>query len=197
MSGSRDAPCGLGLVVHTGWAACVVVRGTLTAPAVEVRARIELLGDAERFVYHRAAELGSRAGRQLIDQATTAACASARLEIGRIIEGVAPRRVAFGVVVAKTGSVRGSLDEILAAHPRLHAAEGCLFRDALADALRATGIATEVMAPADVEKTSAKRLDVPPAKISELVAAAGRLAGRPWAKDQRLAALAAWAALDA
>jgi hypothetical protein len=43
----------MGLSVHTGWAACCVVGGDVHRPSIVARKRIEVLEDAERFVFHR------------------------------------------------------------------------------------------------------------------------------------------------
>ena len=47
----------LGISVHTGWAACVVVGGSLRKPEIVANEIIEMLGDAERFCFHMAAEM--------------------------------------------------------------------------------------------------------------------------------------------
>ena len=47
----------LGISVHTGWAACVVVGGSLSKPEIVANQRVEVLGDAERFCFHMAAEM--------------------------------------------------------------------------------------------------------------------------------------------
>jgi hypothetical protein len=63
----------------------------------------------------------------------------------------------------------------LAAHPRIHTAEGCFYRDVLAEAC-----------PIPVRIVPPKTLD--DSKV-------GKIAPAPWGRDQRLAALAAWAVL--
>jgi len=71
----------------------------------------------------------------------------------------------------------GSLDYILAAHPRIHTAEGCFHRDVL---MKACTIPVELVSP--------KSLD--PASL-------GKIASPPWGRTQKLAALAAWRVLAA
>jgi hypothetical protein len=44
----------IGISVHTGWGACVVVRGSLRKPEIFSNRVVELLDDAERFCFHRA-----------------------------------------------------------------------------------------------------------------------------------------------
>ena len=170
--------CALGLSVHTGWAACVIVAGSPRAPRVLQRARIELLGDADRFVYHRAAEMGPALAEPFLEQAKTAAHERAIVELRRSLGSLEPTCCA---IVARPAPLAWSLADIVAAHPRIHTAEGCFYRDALASAARQLDIDVLVIAP--------KELD--PARVGDLVTKVGR----PWGKDQKLAALAAWTAL--
>ena len=76
----------------------------------------------------------------------------------------------------------GDLDTILASHPMIHTAEGALFRAAF--------------------RAAAEKLELPVVQLParelppvESIADIGLAAGRPWAKDQRDACLAALVAL--
>jgi hypothetical protein len=112
----------LGISIHTGWGAAVLVAGTPDKPEVLANERIRILGDDERFCFDMAAEMKRPA-----------------------------------------------------THPRIHTAEGCFFRDVLAEAC-----------PIPVRIVPPKTLD--DSKV-------GKIAPAPWGRDQRLAALAAWAVL--
>jgi hypothetical protein len=79
-------------------------------------------------------------------------------------------------IVAKAGEP-GGLSEVLASHPRIHSAEGYFYRDIL---LSACPLPSRVVPPASRDASGG-----------------GRLAPAPWGRDQKLAALAAWAALRA
>jgi hypothetical protein len=160
----------LGICIHTGWAACVLVRGTLAKPEIAANQRIEILGDAERFCFHRAAELQRSEAERWIARVREKACANAR----RALEPLVAMGASVCAIVAKAGDA-GKLDEILASHPRLHAAEGCFYRDVLRDACP---IPVRVVAPASLD----------PSRV-------GRLAPPPWGRDQKLAALAAFAVM--
>jgi hypothetical protein len=114
----------MGISVHTGWGACVVVGGSLARPEIVSNDVIDILGDSERFCFHMAAEMKRAAA---------------------------------------------------ASHPRIHTAEGCFYRDVLRDACT---IPVRVVPPASLD----------PSKV-------GKLAAPPWGRDQKLAALAAWAVM--
>ena len=49
----------IGISVHTGWAACVVVAvgGSLSRPETVANETIEILGASERFCFHLAAQM--------------------------------------------------------------------------------------------------------------------------------------------
>src|SRR5262245_8146440 len=102
-----------------------------------------------------------------IARAKTKATANARRALEPLL-ATGPIRCA---IVAKDRDP-GSLADILAAHPRIHAAEGCFYRDVVRAAC-----------PIPV------RL-VPPSSLD--VSKVGKLAPAPWGKDQKQAALAAW-----
>ncbi|HET7788232.1 MAG TPA: hypothetical protein VFL36_19830 [Myxococcales bacterium] len=179
--------CAIGLSVHTGWAICVVASGSLRAPRVHARDRLQLLPDRERFVFHRAAEMDPAEAKRSVGRAADRAFATAAAAIAQLAgraRAAADDLVACAIAARQT-PMRQSLEEILAAHARIHAAEGCFYRDVLRRAAEAHGVPVRIVAP------DALGLD----GAAALLAEAGRAAGRPWAKDQKLAALAAWTVL--
>jgi hypothetical protein len=170
----------LGLSVHTGWATCVIAGGDVRSPRLEAREDIELLGDDERFVFHRASELPVGEARRSIDRFRELAASRAKAAIERLASG---RSLAGCAVVAKETPMPSPLEAVLAAHPRIHIAEGCFYRDVFRDACEASGFAVRVISPAQLDPTAAP------------VTRAGKVVGKPWGRDQKLAALAAWSLL--
>jgi hypothetical protein len=189
--------CVVGLSVHTGWAACVVVSGSLLAPRVERRERMTLLGDADRFVFHAAAAAPRTDAPGLVDSARARAAAQARLELTRLAGQLraSGQEVVGCAILANTTVARTSLEEILAAHTRIHTAEGHFYRDVLLAATRAARLTAQVFPPRTLEAAAAYALHVAEVRIPGLLAGAGQGLGPPWGKDQRLAALAAWTLL--
>jgi hypothetical protein len=169
----------LGVTVHTGWAACIVAGGSLDEPHVAARAELEILGDAERFVFHRAAQMARADVEAWIARAMREATARTAEGLRGVIED---RRVVACGVVAKAGAIP-ALDVVLSAHLRIHAAEGLFYRDALVAAAHSCGLEVRLVAPSSLDAKDAR------------LAAAGRAAGKPWDQDWKQAALAAWAAL--
>jgi hypothetical protein len=161
----------MGISIHTGWGACVVVGGSLANPEIVANEVIDILDDSERFCFHMAAEMKPAEAEKWIASTRTKALANAR----RALAPFVAKDVSVCALVAKEGDA-GELDKILAAHPRIHTAEGCFYRDVLREAC-----------PVPVKLVPPKSLDH--TKV-------GKLAPPPWGRDQKLAALAAWSVLN-
>lgn len=100
--------------------------------------------------------------------------------VGRLSEG---RELRGCAVVAKAGAIP-AVEDILASHPLIHRAEGMFYRDVLLAAAEACGL--------EVTLTPPSTLDVK----GPALAAAGKVVGKPWASDWKLAALAAWSLIE-
>ena len=156
----------IGISVHTGWGACVVVGGSLAQPEIVANRTIDLLDDAERFCFHMAAQMKRAAAEKWIADARKKATANAQRALATLIT----HEVGACAIVAREGDA-GDLDAVLASHPRIHTAEGCFYRDVLRAAC-----------PLPVRVVPPSTLD--PTRI-------GKLAPPPWGRDQKLALLAA------
>jgi hypothetical protein len=159
----------LGISPHTGWAACVVVGGSLAKPEIVANEVIHILDDSMRFLFHMAEEMKLAEAEKWIARTRKTAVANAR-------KALAPLAAQASVcaIVARDRDP-GPLERILAAHPRIHTAEGCFYRDVFREA---SPVPVRLVSPADLD----------PSKV-------GKLAGPPWGRDQRAAALAAWTVL--
>lgn len=147
---------------------------------------MEVLGDAERFVYHMAAELPLARAERGVEKARASAAKNAVAAVKRMLElaGEAEHRLIACAIVAKKNPMPDSLADIVAAHPGIHTAEGAFYRDVFLAAAKSNGLKSVVVSPNDAELASQ-------AAITPLV----KKVGRPWGKDERLAALAAWSIL--
>lgn len=185
--------------MHTGWAACVVAsRGAPFGSGAPIKARVEiaLLGDPDRFVFHRAAEIDRDAAPRAVAHAEREATARAGEAIARVVaEARAGGHVLIGCAIVAREGAMPALDVTLAAHPRIHTAEGLFYRDVLAAACASLRVPSRVLAPKTIEARAAKALRVSEARLAAIVAEVGRAAGKPWSKDQKIAALAAWTLL--
>jgi hypothetical protein len=186
-----------GLSVHTGWAICVVVTGTLKKPGIPLRERVGTLSNQDRFAFHVAEKLPIADAKRSVARATKIAVADYDKALAAIVAKAREGglRLRACAVVAKDAPMPGTVAEIIAAHPRIHTAEGCLHRDAFVAACRAHSLKSSIVDPRTIVDRSAAAIGVKHAEIEPLLARAGKAAGRPWSKVHRLAALAAWTLL--
>jgi hypothetical protein len=161
----------IGISVHTGWGACVVVGGSLAKPEIIANRLVDVLDDSERFCFHMAAEMKPAAAEKWIERVRQKALLNAKRELATLVD----RDVKVCAVVAKPGTPL-KLADVLASHPRIHTAEGCFYRDVFREAC---GVPAHLVIPSSLD-----------------VSVIGKLAAPPWGKDQRLAALAAWKLLE-
>jgi hypothetical protein len=189
----------LGLSVHTGWAASLAVGGTLQAPRVELRAPLELIDRKSAFVYHAAAKTTVAEAESTLGRLAAEVRARAVKAIAGVRKQLAERglEAASCAVVATTGESRLPLADILRSHPRIHTAEGFFYRDAILGGAEENGFSTRIFPGKGLDSAAAKALGLPPERLDALLAAAGRIVGRPWARDQKLCALAGWMLLAA
>lgn len=161
----------IGITVHTGWGACIVVRGSRREPLIIDNRVIGLLEAGDRFCYHRAATMKSDLAQKWLAHVRVKALAQARSALSTLLDG----RVRVGAIVAKEGTF-ADLDTALSSHLRIHSAEGYFYRDIFRDAIQI---------PCTI---------IPPDSLD--IATIGKPATRPWRRDQKLAALTAWQVMD-
>jgi hypothetical protein len=125
---SMRAQRAMGISIHTGWAACVVVGGSRAKPEIVANEVIEILDDSERFCFHMAAQMERAAAEKWIARAREKAVANARRALAPLVA-----QASACAIVAKDRDA-GTLDQVLASHPRIHTAEGCFYRDVLREA---------------------------------------------------------------
>lgn len=190
----------LGFKTHSGWAALVVVGTENGELELIERRRVELVeGNAEwaKQPYHAAEGLSSKEARTIVKRGIDSAHKLALREM----RAAANRVNQFGYELSGCGVLMGqpmpdwTVDQILAVHFRMHKAEGVLFRDALAKAVQACKLRLVAVPEKTLLDYAQKELGTSATNIQKKLAALGKAAGPPWAKDQRDAALAAMAAL--
>ena len=102
--------------------------------------------------------------------------------------------VACGLITG-SGRVPADVEAILASHAAIHAAEGELYRDAIAHACERLALPLLRIKQKEVFGAAGTALGRSAAQIQSTLRAIGRDCGPPWAEDQKLAAVAAWVAL--
>jgi hypothetical protein len=200
----------LGFRPHTGWTVAVAVGGDVASPKVVERRMIALTDEDQvpAQLYHVAAELQPASADALVRRAEAIV---ADVTERKVADFVAELRLAghlpviAGIATTATGQGRayaghpdrgpGDIAYILAAHMRMHAAEGELYGEALAEALDNAGLAVTRVHPRDVAAVAAHGLQRDADSLQRIVTALGVPLGPPWRKDEKEATLLAWSTL--
>jgi hypothetical protein len=200
-------PAGLGFRAHIGWAAAVAVIEDHGAPQL-VHSSIVQTGERGDRVsmepYHVAAGIDklARGGRPpnpeaIIAQGRKLQDEMATKSISRIISELAGNNmnVVAGAILTTRSWLGHSLEGILGDHAHVRIYEGEAVRAAIRSGLTGNGIAVVGCDERSMLQVTAESNGWSELEIQDVLAAMGKQAGRPWRQDQKLAALAAWAAL--
>jgi len=190
----------LGCKLHTGWAMLVALAGQPGELQVLFRGRMELLPRDEsvpRFVYHEAAELSLPQATALVNSAREASQKAARLAIKEVLRELDSRGARADVCGVLSGStpVPDDLSRILRSHPLIHAAEGALFRQAVAAACETCGLAITAAREREVWSRAAAAWSIAEPRLRKEVDALRASVGAPWSADHKTAAAIALLAL--
>jgi hypothetical protein len=178
---------------HSGWAVLVAMGGEPEAPSVLLRERVTLVADAVRMPYHLAADRSRGEAEVLIDrverEAESGAFDALRSFVGRLQAD--EHEVAGIAVAAGATAVPSDLQTILGSHTLLHAAEGELYREAIASAAEAWRLPVTRFLNKRAIADAAAALGVAADALDGRLKALGKPLGPPWQKDHREAAAAA------
>lgn len=186
----------LGLRVHSGWVAAVVVAGPLASPAILDRRRL-VLADEERLPgakqpYHAAEERELPEAKRLIACYVDDAERRASEGLRELLEATAAAGHGIrgcGLLLASGRPLPG-LAQILASHALIHTADGVHFREALATAAKGLALKVTAIPEREVEARAAEAAGVSTEEMRARIAGLGKALGPPWTQDQKLAALA-------
>jgi hypothetical protein len=187
----------LGFRARTGSAALVALAGSAGAPRIVAKTRMVMATTFETgAVYHAAQELPPATAAAHVAQSerrfeeiAQKALAGLRLELGPEVQWVG------AALVCAPAKPMLPLAEIVKAHPRVHAAEGELYRRVVERAVAASGLQIRRIAPNDLLARVSQASGLRAAEVERLLAALGKASGPPWTKEQKECALAAWALL--
>jgi hypothetical protein len=180
----------IGLRVKSGFAIAAIVNGSADDCAIEAVLKVALSSEAlpqSRFPYHPTIELPERAGAALSDKAVKEVRRTAAQEMRKVLQEFDGIKRA-GIVV---GSVIDP-DSLGNPHVRVHALEGKLFREVVAEALEQQGIKCGVLIERDAYAKVAADVASTEARLRTDVAALGHGRIKPWRSEEKLATLAAW-----
>jgi hypothetical protein len=190
-------PAALGLSVRTGFAVVVILRGNSHSPQIALRHGLQLSDPwlpESGHPFHQ--ELGERASGGA--EARVRGCKAARRATRRAIRALIEETRAHGLEPAAAALVTRDLrapERVRGAHPRAHAEEARLCREAVAAAFAECGVVTALWLERDLRARAAKVFRRTRAELDGTLRRFARSVGTPWRADEKRAALAAWLSL--
>lgn len=193
-------PAAIGLRAHSGWAALVSLIGPSSSPTVVSRRRLEIADPAfpgSKQPYHFVESMSLSEASEIV-----ARCWKSSVELAAQALADEQRRLAAkgfqvqicGVLLGRMTEMQ-ELEKILASHPRLHTAEGVMFRQVLLLAAEACGMRVLGVSERLVVTQISKAFGLAPNAAMSRLREMGRGLGSPWTLDQKYATAAAWLAL--
>jgi hypothetical protein len=196
---SKPIPAALGFRVKSGWAMAVLLAGASSAPKL-VRCLAILLSDPKipqsKQPYHAALDRPGKEGKALAEKLCHIVTSTAKQSVQQLLE----QAVADGYGVVGAGLVVGSLVDPATLHNehiRAHGLEGQLFRTALEAALREQRLPSRVLLEKNAYTTASPALRKSAPETKKIIAGLGESHEGSWRSEEKLAALAAWIALNA
>ena len=189
-------PAAIGVRVHSGWGAIVVLASSPASPAIIERSKITLIDPKSPGAmqpYHYAASRELAAAEKHI--ARSAADCN-RIAVKALTELCAQLRdrgfaVIGSAILLSSAKPLPALDKILAAHPLIHTAEGEFFRQAFRTAFESLEVPVTGIRERDLDERAQQAFGKLAAQVRRNIDGMGRVLGPPWTQDEKTAALAA------
>lgn len=186
-----------GIRMHSGWGILVAVSDEL---AIIDRRRIVVTDDQRsrgNQPFHFAQELSLKRAEAFLAEYHSNSEHLAQRELEAATAAISARgyNVAAAALLLASGRPLPALQQILASHPLIHAAEGELFREVAGAACEALKIPLERYRERDLEQIATDALADSLTNAKQKLTSAGKLIGPPWTADHKVAALAACVAL--
>jgi len=194
---ARAKDIALGFRVHTAWSTAVALAGPPRAPELVERRRLETWDrkvPSSRQPYH----VGLNKSGAEAEQAVSRAAEAARVATVRSVCELVAELGAAGSRVGSIGLVVGSDGDparLGNPHVRAHALEGRLFREAIEAAARELRVPSRVLVEKDAWRLAGEALGWAEAELKSTATSLGKVAGKPWRAEEKLALLAAWVGL--
>ncbi len=186
----------IGAADHYARAELVTLAVAGASPVLLDRRRVELIdkGLPSAPYHHEALELAIDAAIDLVNRVRRSVAKHASAAISTL--RATYRTQVLILPSSPYDSLPDSLEEVLSSRPLTLAADGMLYREALAEAAAELGMEVQRYArKTDPTVLAAEAMGVEVAEVNSLIAQFGREAGTPWRKDHKMAAAAALSVL--
>jgi hypothetical protein len=186
----------LGIRMHSGWGALVAVAGRPESLEVIDRRRIVVIepgGPRAGQPYHHAATLSLREAEKYLEKYADASRRLALAALRELVGELKTRgyRTAGAAILLAAGRALPSLEEILAAHPLIHTAEGEFFRRAVREACVQLRVPVVGVRERQLEEQAKVAFGAAASRVQRKISGLGKSLGPPWTQDQKTAAIAA------
>jgi hypothetical protein len=197
---AKSRKAALGFRTHSGWASTVLAVGRSGAIEILDRCHVALCDSARegsKQPFHAAEPMPFAQAESHIAlcREATATLAHDAIKTARMICERQGFLLSGVCVITASGRTLPDVRAILASHSLIHTAEGEFYRDALIGAADAMDIRTSRLKAALALSQVAMQMDMSEAAMTKALAEMGKIAGRPWTSDEKLATLAAWSLL--
>lgn len=185
----------IGLRIKSGFAIAAIVNKSADGFAIEAVRKVALSSEdlpQSRFPYHPTIELPQQQGAALSDRAVKEVRRTAARQMRAVLDefpGIERAAMVVGSVIDP--------DSLGNPHVRVHALEGKLFREVVAEALEERGIACGVLIERAAYTKAATDAAASEQRLRTDIAALGQGRIKPWRSEEKLATLAAWWQLQA
>lgn len=186
----------IGMRMHSGWGALVVVTGDPREVEVLDRRRIVItdpqLPGAQQ-PYHFAAEMELPESEKYLRVCTAASEALALVAVRDVVQELHSRnyRIIGSAVLLASGRPLPTLSKILSSHPLIHTAEGEFFRKAVWTACQRLNLPVTGFRERDLDEQAHTVFGRVAYQLQRRISSLGKELGSPWTQDQKRASLAA------
>jgi hypothetical protein len=186
----------IGLRMHSGWGALVVVAGNRPKIDVLHRQRV-VVADPQipgaKQPYHFAAGMELSAAEQYLAKCAAASEGLALVALRNLLQELLSRsyRIIGSAVLLASGRPLPALSEILASHAAIHTAEGVFFRDAICTACKRLDLPVTGIRERDLDEQAHAAFGPLTSQLQRRIAGLKKTLGSPWTEDEKKASLAA------
>jgi hypothetical protein len=186
----------IGIRMHSGWGALVSVTGPPQALEIIDRRRIVVIEPGGRRAgqpYHHAATLPFSAADKYLKKYAETSRRLALAALREVLEELKSQchRIAGAAILLAADRALPPLEQILAAHPLIHTAEGEFFRMVVREACEQLRVHVIGIRERDLEDQAKAVFGSATIAVQERISGLGKSLGPPWTRDQKSSALAA------